>query len=105
MVRRMAPKHESRARRNPLRIAFVSGNREKLPDAVIPLGLLYLMASTPDCHEKILVDLCFELDPLQTLQSRLVGFAPDLVALGMRNIQNNDYSGIGDTLDYYAELV
>ncbi|MDZ7668582.1 MAG: radical SAM protein [Gammaproteobacteria bacterium] len=88
-----------------MRIAFVSGNREKLPDAVVPLGLLYVMASTPDHHEKHLVDLCFESDPQQALKERLTTLAPDLVALGMRNIQNNDYSGINDNVAYYAGLV
>jgi radical SAM superfamily enzyme YgiQ (UPF0313 family) len=88
-----------------MRIAFVSGNRETLPDAVIPLGLLYLMASTPSRHEKRLLDLCFERDPELALRTGLEAFAPDLVALGVRNIQNNDYSGIRDNLDYYAALI
>jgi radical SAM superfamily enzyme YgiQ (UPF0313 family) len=88
-----------------MRIAFVSGNREKLPDAVIPLGVLYVMASTSDRHEKLLIDLCFERHPLEALKSRLRAFQPDVVALGMRNIQTNDYSGISDNLDYYGELI
>ncbi len=88
-----------------MKIAFVSGNREKLPDAVIPLGLLYLIASTPDGHEQRLIDLCFERDPTEALRRQLAAFEPDLVSLGMRNIQNNDYSGIRDTLDYYADLL
>ena len=88
-----------------MRIAFVSGNREKLPDAVIPLGLLYVMASTPDEHEKELVDLCFEPHPEEALRARLAALRPDLVALGMRNIQSSDYSGIRDNLDYYAGLI
>jgi radical SAM superfamily enzyme YgiQ (UPF0313 family) len=88
-----------------MRIAFVSGNREKLPDAVIPLGILYLMATTSDRHEKTLVDLCFERRPAEALRRRLVELSPDLVALGMRNIQNADYSGVRDNLDYYGELV
>lgn len=88
-----------------MRIAFVSGNREKLPDAVIPLGVLYVMASTPDRHEKRLVDLCFERHPEQALRAALERIAPDLVAIGMRNIQNNDYSGIADNVGYYAGLV
>jgi len=88
-----------------MRIAFVSGNREKLPDAVIPIGVLQVMAATPDRHEKELIDLCFERDPLEALRSRIEAFRPDLVALGMRNIQNNDYSGIQDNLAYYAELI
>lgn len=88
-----------------MRIAFVSGNREKMPDAVIPLGLLYIMASTPDRHEKVLWDLCFEDDPNASLAERLVAFAPDMVAIGMRNIQNNDYTGWNDNLLYYQGLV
>jgi radical SAM superfamily enzyme YgiQ (UPF0313 family) len=76
-----------------------------MPDAVIPLGLLYVMANTPDDHEKILVDLCFEPDPGNALHRALAELQPDVVALGMRNIQNNDYSGLSDNLNYYAELV
>jgi radical SAM superfamily enzyme YgiQ (UPF0313 family) len=88
-----------------MRIAFVSGNREKLPDAVVPLGLLYVMAATPTRHERILVDLCFERDPQAAFGERIAAFAPDLVAIGMRNIQSNDYSGITDHVEYYRRIV
>jgi radical SAM superfamily enzyme YgiQ (UPF0313 family) len=88
-----------------VKIAFVSGNQEKLPAAVIPIGLLYIMASTPDRHEKVLVDLCFDDDPHVALRDKLATIQPDLVALSMRNIQNNDYSGLSDNLAYYAALI
>ncbi len=88
-----------------MRIAFVSGNREKLPDAVIPLGLLYVMQSTPSHHEQRLIDLCFETDAVEALRKRLTEIEPDLVAISMRNIQNNDYSGVEDNLAYYTELI
>jgi radical SAM superfamily enzyme YgiQ (UPF0313 family) len=88
-----------------MRIAFVSGNQEKLPDAVVPLGILYVMAATPDHHESTLIDLCFERDPARALSERLRDFSPDLVALGMRNIQGADYSGVSDTLAYYGQLL
>ncbi len=88
-----------------MRIIFVSGNREQLPDAVIPLGLLYVMASVSSEHEKHLLDLCFADDPRAALRAALRDFQPDLVALGMRNIQNNDYSGLSDNLNYYAGLI
>ena len=84
---------------------FVSGNREKLPDAVIPIGLLYIMANTPDEHDKALVDLCFADDPCGTLAQATDAHAPDLIAISMRNIQNNDYTGLSDNLNYYAQLV
>lgn len=88
-----------------MKIAFVSGNRERLPDAVVPLGLLYIMSSVRDDHDKQLIDLCFVDDPVAHLQAELWQFAPELVAISMRNIQNADYSGISDNLDYYASLV
>ena len=88
-----------------MRIAFVSGNRETLPDAVIPLGLLYIAASTPEDHEKQVWDLCFEEEPHAALAAHLEAWPPDIVALGMRNIQNNDYSGTADNLNYYKALI
>jgi radical SAM superfamily enzyme YgiQ (UPF0313 family) len=88
-----------------MRIAFVSGNQEKMPNAVTPLGLLYVIASTPEHHEKEFIDLCFESDPGTVLSEKLTAFRPDLVAISLRNIQNNDYAGISDNLDYYSDLV
>jgi radical SAM superfamily enzyme YgiQ (UPF0313 family) len=88
-----------------MKIMFVSGNQEKLPDAVVPLGLLYIMANTPDCHERELVDLCFESEPFQALANAIRNSEPDLIAISMRNIQNNDYTGLSDNLNYYARLV
>jgi radical SAM superfamily enzyme YgiQ (UPF0313 family) len=88
-----------------MKIAFVSANRERLPDEVTPLGLLYVMASTPARHEKVLWDLCFEPDPTRALAARLEAFQPDVVALGLRNIQNSDYTGTIDNLNYYAALI
>lgn len=88
-----------------MKIAYVSGNRETLPNAVVPIGLLYIMSSTPDHHEKVLVDVCFDEDPHEALREKLGAIEPDLVAISMRNIQNNDYSGLSDNLAYYADLI
>lgn len=88
-----------------MRVAFVSGNREKLPDAVIPIGLLLLAGGLRRRHDKVLIDLCFEDQPLDALRSQLNDFRPNLVALGMRNIQRADYSGTSDTIAYYEELL
>jgi radical SAM superfamily enzyme YgiQ (UPF0313 family) len=88
-----------------MRVAFVSGNREKLPDAAIPLGLLYLIGSVPERHSKLLIDLCFESDPVEVLTRSLGEFDSDVIALGMRNIQNADYSGTSNIVDYYESLL
>jgi radical SAM superfamily enzyme YgiQ (UPF0313 family) len=88
-----------------MRVAFVSGNRELLPDAAIPIGILSVIANLPTRHERILIDLCFEDAPAEALARSLDAFGPDVVALGMRNIQNADYSGTSNTLEYYDELI
>jgi radical SAM superfamily enzyme YgiQ (UPF0313 family) len=88
-----------------MRIAFVSANRERLPDPVIPLGLLSVMTATPSTHDKRLLDLCFETDPQGKLGDWLRDMRPDLVALGLRNLQNSDYTNIEDNLRYCETLV
>ena len=100
---RQAPWHNLES--TPMRVAFVSGNRELLPDAAIPIGILSVIANLPKRHETILIDLCFEDAPAEALAGSLGAFGPDVVALGMRNIQNADYSGTSNTLEYYDGLI
>jgi radical SAM superfamily enzyme YgiQ (UPF0313 family) len=88
-----------------MKVAFVSGNRELLPDAAIPIGILSVIANLPKRHETTLIDLCFEDAPAAALSEKLGAFEPDVVALGMRNIQNADYSGTSNTLAYYDALI
>ncbi|MFH1469544.1 MAG: radical SAM protein [Pseudomonadota bacterium] len=88
-----------------MRIAFVSANREQLPDPVVPLGLLAVMTSTPPEHPRELWDLCFERDPGAFVAARLEAFRPQLVAVGLRNLQNSDYTGIEENLRGYEALL
>ena len=87
-----------------MRIAFVSANIERLPDPVVPLGLLSVMASTPAHHSSALVDLCFEDDPVGALRSALAELRPAVVAMGIRNLQTSLYSGMADNLRHYGRL-
>lgn len=88
-----------------MRIAFVSANRERLPDPVVPLGLLYLAHATPAEHERCLIDLCFEEDPLGHLSRALAAFRPDLVAVGLRNVQGADYGGARPVIELHAKVL
>ena len=72
-----------------------------MPDAVIPLGVLSVMAATQAHHEKIFWDLCFEADPLGAVARNLRESKPELVAIGLRNLQNMDYTNITSNLDAY----
>jgi len=88
-----------------MRIAFISANRETMPDAVIPLGILAVMAVTPERHEKLFWDLCFEPDPLGTVTRNLRESQPELVAIGLRNLQNMDYTNVSSNLEAYRDLI
>lgn len=72
---------------------------------MVPLGLLYVMANTPDHHHKIFLDLCFEDQPQLAVKRHIQHHRPDILAISMRNIQSNDYSGVADNLDYYQSLI
>jgi len=76
-----------------------------MPDAVIPLGLLYVMQATPASHEKLFWDLCFDADPLGRVARDLTLHEPHLVAIGLRNLQNMDYTNITANLDWFRTLV
>src|SRR5258708_6853731 len=88
-----------------MRIGFVSANREVLPDPVIPLGVMSVMSTLPERHEKELWDLCFSTDPLAEIRARIREFKPDLLAIGLRNLQNNAYSDVSNNLRYYTDLI
>lgn len=88
-----------------MKIAYISANREKLPEPVVPLGLLYVIQSTPEKHDKKLLDMCFSRAPMKHLEDFLDDYQPDFIAVGLRNLQNADYSGIHSNLDYYQELI
>lgn len=88
-----------------MKIAFLSANREQMPDPVVPLGLLHVMAATSDRHDKRLFDLCFSRAPLADLSRYLAEFSPDVVALGLRNLHNSDYSGTQHNVAYYVSLM
>lgn len=88
-----------------MRIAFVAANRELLPDPVIPLGLLSVLEACPERHERHVLDLCFEPDPVGALRSLLRDVRPDLVAISLRNLQSADYSDASENLDAYRALV
>ena len=88
-----------------MRIAFISPNREQLPDPVPPLGLLYMMSAVGEEHDRTLIDLCFEDRPLELVGHRLDEFSPDLIAVGMRNLHNADYTDSQAILAYYDQVV
>ncbi|WP_394842608.1 cobalamin-dependent protein [Pendulispora brunnea] len=87
-----------------MRVLLVSANREKLPSAVVPIGILSVAAAVRDAHDVSVVDLCFEADPLEAVEKAITSFRPDVVGLGLRNLHDNTYAGSEHLLAYYEDV-
>ena len=71
----------------------------------MPVGLLHVAASTPQRHQRLFWDVCFEDKPLVFLRERLLEAQPDIVAIGLRNIIGNTGREASGNLVYYRRLV
>jgi radical SAM superfamily enzyme YgiQ (UPF0313 family) len=88
------------------KVLIISANREKLPDPVYPLGASYIASA---CSNKGIststVDLCFEDDPLDTLEKALLKTKPDVIGLSVRNIDDVAYPNPSYFYDDYKAVV
>ncbi|HIJ94762.1 MAG TPA: radical SAM protein [Desulfuromonadales bacterium] len=72
-----------------MKVLLISANRERSPYPVFPIGLAYLAGPLAAAgHQLAVVDLCFEADPERAVTAELETFAPDLVVISLRNIDN-----------------
>ena len=72
-----------------MRILFVSTNRLRVVMPPMPLGLASVIAQIDDSrHELQVLDLMFEEQPEVALKTHLSTFEPDLIAISIRNIDN-----------------
>jgi len=72
-----------------MKILLLSANREHSPYPVFPIGLAYLAAPLETAgHELQALDLCLEAKPEEAVTAALDRFAPDLVVISLRNIDN-----------------
>lgn len=85
-----------------MRILLISANRERMPYPVAPLGLAYIAgALKEEGHDVRAVDLCFSSDLHGDLVQILNDFAPDLIGISLRNLDNLTYPS---SLSYLSEL-
>src|SRR6476659_9685174 len=73
------------------RVLLVSTNRERQPYPVVPNGLA-CVASALDAagHRVEFLDLCFTKDPVASAREFARSFAPDIIGVSVRNIDNSD---------------
>jgi radical SAM superfamily enzyme YgiQ (UPF0313 family) len=73
-----------------MRVLLVNSNMFRFPWPVIPIGLCRIAAAVKQAgHEVKVIDLCFSTDPVKEIECGIKGFCPDLVGIGIRNIDNS----------------
>lgn len=89
-----------------MKILLISTNRNTLPMPVMPIGACIVAdAAERAGHTVQLLDLMFTRDALAAIASAVTGFAPDVVGLSVRNIDNNDMRGTVFFLDDLRSIV
>ena len=72
-----------------MNILLINSNRLKHPWPVIPFGLCSVAAALEAAgHDVVFLDLCFSKDPDREVRLALSKFKPELVGVGIRNIDN-----------------
>ena len=73
-----------------MRLLFISPNRWRGVVPPLPLGLASVIACLGPEHKVRVLDFMFLDDPLKELARVVAEFSPDLVGVGVRNIDNQD---------------
>lgn len=85
---------------------MVNTNRLRSPQCVVPLGLCQVAAAAEAAgHTVELLDLCFERSPRRSIRRAVHDFAPDVIALSIRNLDNSDAIFPESYLDDLTSLV
>jgi len=89
-----------------MRVLLISANVEKLPDPVAPLGLACLSSALKyQGHDVHCLDLCFEENIESAMEKSLSNFAPEVIGLSLRNVDNVSYPHTVSYLPFYRGLV
>jgi radical SAM superfamily enzyme YgiQ (UPF0313 family) len=73
------------------RVLLVSTNRERAPQPVVPNGVACVASALAQAgHDVRVLDLCFVRDPIRAARDAARTFAPDVIGVSVRNIDNSD---------------
>ncbi len=73
----------------PMNVLIVSTNRCREPVPVMPIGACMVAEAAERAgHEPRVLDMMFERRPMRALQQALGAFAPDVVGVSVRNVDN-----------------
>lgn len=89
-----------------MKILLISTNRNTLPMPVMPIGACIVAhAAERAGHTVYFLDLMFTKDSPVGIESALIRWKPDIVALSVRNIDNNDMRGTVFFMDDLRSIV
>jgi radical SAM superfamily enzyme YgiQ (UPF0313 family) len=89
-----------------MRALLISANTEKIPDPVYPIGPACVGAAARRAgHDVEAVDLCFAGDARALVTGAIRDFAPDVVGISLRNLDNSAYPENSSYIDDYRSLV
>lgn len=89
-----------------MRILFISANAEKIYMETLPLGLACVAAATKKAgHDVAMVDLIAESDTRSVLKKAIEGFCPDIIAISVRNIDDQNMENPRFLLNPVKEIV
>jgi radical SAM superfamily enzyme YgiQ (UPF0313 family) len=74
-----------------MKVLLVNSNRHRIPIPVIPFGLCHVAAALrQERHQVEVLDLCFVDDAPAAIERALRRTDPDVVGVGIRNLDNGD---------------
>ncbi len=89
-----------------MRVLLVSANLEDINMVALPLGLAYVAEATKAAgHDVRLLDLARCCEPAADLRALLGGFAPDVIGVSVRNIDDQSRPATRFLLDQAKEAV
>ena len=89
-----------------MKVLLVSPNIESLPDPVFPIGLAYIAAALKKNGTPYRVlDLCFENDYERAIASAMAEFAPEVIGVSLRNLDNVSYPKYTSYLSFYCRVI
>lgn len=89
-----------------MRVLLISANREEINMRTLPLGLACVAAATKKAgHAVRLLDLMEEENPLESVRRAVQSFAPEVIGLSVRNIDDQKMDQGRFLLDQTKEIV
>jgi len=88
------------------RVLLISANREHFPEPIFPLGAAYVAGALARAGFEVMVfDAGLARFPNRALARRIAAFAPEVIGLSLRNLDNSAFPWTRRYLDEYRRLV